>query len=430
MGLAFSTPSVLIALALVVIVSYLFNILSRVTRIPSVLMLLGMGLAVRALSEGPLQGRIPDVQPILEVLGSIGLIMIVLEAALDLELVRENRKMIFGSLNLTLAEMGVSVAFVAAVMHYGLGADWSSSVVYAIPLGILSSAIIIPSVENLRKHSVKEFMIYQSTISDILGIMLFYFVIEGLQHPTGGWQPWLEGFLWSFGGSIFVSALFAYLLVLLLQHIRTSLKMFLLIAVLILLYAVGKLLHLSSLLVILFFGLMLRNPQLFFRGFLQRWINMDVVKSLLGDFQLITRETAFIVRTFFFVVFGFSIALSSLTKGSTIFVSALVVVGLLYWRVVAVKALMPNSDRIIRYMAPRGLITILLFYSIPPELSIAGFDRGLLLYVILASNVYMAWGMVRNRSLSEDKTLRQVLQETGSVDPGAGPDSVDPVGDK
>jgi len=204
----------------------------------------------------------------------------------------------------------------------------------------------------------------------------------------------------------------------------------LLIAVLILLYAVGKLLHLSSLLVILFFGLMLRNPQLFFRGFLQRWINMDVVKSLLGDFQLITRETAFIVRTFFFVVFGFSIALSSLTKGSTIFVSALVVIGLLYWRAVAVKALMPNSDRIIRYMAPRGLITILLFYSIPPELSIAGFDRGLLLYVILASNVYMAWGMVRNRSLSEDKTLRQVLQETGSVDPGAGPDSVDPVGDK
>lgn len=430
MGLAFSTPSVLIALALVVIVSYLFNLVSRATRIPSVLMLLGMGLAVRALSEGPLQGRIPDVQPLLEVLGSIGLIMIVLEAALDLELVRENRKMIFGSLNLTVAEMGISVAFVAAILHYGLGADWARAWVYALPLGILSSAIVIPSVEHLRKHSVKEFMIYQSTISDILGIMLFYFVTEGLQHPTGGWQPWLQGFLWSFGGSVVVSAVFAYALVLLLQHIRTALKMFLLIAVLILLYAVGKLLHLSSLLVILFFGLMLRNPQLFFRGFLQRWINMDVVRTLLVDFQLITRETAFIVRTFFFVVFGFSIALGSLTKGSTIFLSALVVVGLLYWRSVAVTALMPNSDRIIRYMAPRGLITILLFYSIPPELSLASFDRGLLLYVILASNIYMAWGMVRNRSLAEDKTLRQVLQETGSIAPGSGPDSVDPVGDK
>ncbi|MGA1397583.1 MAG: cation:proton antiporter [Schleiferiaceae bacterium] len=426
MGLEFSTPSVLIALALVVIVSYLFNLVSRATRIPSVLMLLGMGLAVRALSEGPLQGRIPDVQPLLEVLGSIGLIMIVLEAALDLELVRENRKMIWGSLNLTLAEMGVSTVFVAAVLHYGLGAGWAPAVVYALPLAILSSAIVIPSVENLRKHSVKEFMIYQSTVSDILGIMLFYFVTEGLQHPTGGWQPWLQGFLWSFGGSIVVSAVFAYLLVLLLQHIRTSLKMFLLIAVLILLYAVGKMLHLSSLLVILFFGLMLRNPQLFFIGFLKRWINMDVVRTLLGDFQLITRETAFIVRTFFFVVFGFSIALGSLTKGSTIFLSALVVVGLLYWRATAVKVLMPNSDRIIRYMAPRGLITILLFYSIPAELQLPGFDRGLLLYVILASNVYMAWGMVRNRSLSEDKTLREVLQETGAVAPG----SVDPVRDE
>ena len=430
MGLTFSTPSILIALALVVILSYLFNLLSRATRIPSVLMLLSTGLALRALSEGPLQGRIPDVQPALEVLGSIGLIMIVLEAALDLELVRENRKMIFGGLNLTLAEIGISVAFVAAILHFGLSADWSRSVVYAIPLAILSSAIIIPSVEHLRKRSVKEFMIYQSTISDILGIMLFYFVIEGLQHPTGGWQPWLQSFLWSFVGSVVVSALFAYALVLLLQKIRTSLKMFLLIAVLILLYAVGKILNLSSLLIILIFGLMLRNPQIFIRGFLLRWINMDVVRSLLLDFQLITRETAFIVRTFFFVVFGFSIALGSLTKGSTVFISGLVVVGLLYWRGQAVKALMPNSDRIIRYMAPRGLITILLFYSIPPELSIAGFDRGLLLYVILASNVYMAWGMVRNRSLSEDKTLRQVLQETGSVDPGAGPDSVDPVGDK
>ena len=430
MGLAFSTPSILIALALVVILSYLFNLLSRATRIPSVLMLLSTGLALRALSEGPLQGRIPDMQPALEVLGSIGLIMIVLEAALDLELVRENRKMIFGGLNLTIAEIGISVAFVAAILHFGLSADWSRSVVYAIPLAILSSAIIIPSVEHLRKRSVKEFMIYQSTISDILGIMLFYFVIEGLQHPTGGWQPWLQSFLWSFVGSVVVSALFAYALVLLLQKIRTSLKMFLLIAVLILLYAVGKILNLSSLLIILIFGLMLRNPQIFIRGFLLRWINMDVVRSLLLDFQLITRETAFIVRTFFFVVFGFSIALGSLTKGSTVFISGLVVVGLLYWRGQAVKALMPNSDRIIRYMAPRGLITILLFYSIPPELSIAGFDRGLLLYVILASNVYMAWGMVRHRSLSEDKTLRQVLQETGSVDPGAAPDSVDPVGDK
>jgi hypothetical protein len=426
MGLEFSTPSVLIALALVVIVSYLFNLLSRATRIPSVLMLLSMGLAVRALSEGPLNGRIPDVQPLLEVLGSIGLIMIVLEAALDLELVRENRKMIFGSLNLTLAEMSVSIAFVASVLHFGLNANWSSSLVYAIPLGILSSAIIIPSVENLRKHSVKEFMIYQSTVSDILGIMLFYFVTEGLQHPTGGWQPWLQGFLWSFVGSVAVSAVFAYALVLLLQFIRTPLKMFLLIAVLILLYAVGKMLHLSSLLVILFFGLMLRNPQLFFFGFLKRWIRTDVVSNLLIDFQMITRETAFIVRTFFFVVFGFSIALNSLTKGSTIYVSALVVVGLLYWRGVAVKALMPNSDRIIRYLAPRGLITILLFYSIPQELSIAGFDRGLLLYVILASNIYMAWGMVRNRSLSEEKSLREVLQETGAVEPG----SVHPVGDE
>jgi len=42
-----NTPSVLIALAAIVIVSYLFNLLAKKTRIPSVLMLLAMGMILR-----------------------------------------------------------------------------------------------------------------------------------------------------------------------------------------------------------------------------------------------------------------------------------------------------------------------------------------------------------------------------------------------
>ena len=81
-----NTPSVLIALAAIVIVSYLFNLLAKRTKVPSVLMLLGMGMILSTVGNYFSVPQ-PNVQPSLEILGSIGLIMIVLEAALDLSLI-------------------------------------------------------------------------------------------------------------------------------------------------------------------------------------------------------------------------------------------------------------------------------------------------------------------------------------------------------
>ena len=410
-----NTPSILIALAAIVIVSYLFNLLAKKTRIPSVLMLLGMGILFNVGGNYASFPQ-PDVRPALEILGSVGLIMIVLEAALDLELRREHTGMIGRSLGLTLLEMGATTFFLSALFHVGMDAPWDRAILYAVPLSILSSAIIIPSVENMR-HDLKEFMIYQSTFSDILGIMLFYFLVEGFENPGGSTSEWLMQFGWSFGVSILVSAVFSYLLVILLQNIKTQLKLFLLIAVLILLYAVGKMLHLSSLLVILIFGLILNNPNLFFPGKLQRWLKADIVSGLLNDFKLITRETAFIVRTFFFVVFGYSIDLGSLANPLVIFFALLALVGIYRIRTVAIQWTVPQPQAVLTYMAPRGLITILLFYAIPPTMGIPQFDNGILLYIILASSVFMAWGMVRNRDKDDHRTLGEVLRETASVDP-------------
>ena len=410
-----NTPSILIALAAIVIVSYLFNLLAKKTRIPSVLMLLGMGILF---SLGGTYAALPqpDVRPALEILGSVGLIMIVLEAALDLELRKEHRSMIGRSMVLTLLEMGGTTFFLAALFHIGMDAPWTRAILYAVPLSILSSAIIIPSVENLR-HDLKEFMIYQSTFSDILGIMLFYFLVEGFETPGGSVTEWLLQFGWSFGVSVLISAVFSYLLVLLLQNIKTQLKLFLLIAVLILLYAVGKMLHLSSLLIILIFGLILNNPKLFFPGKLQKLLKADIVSGLLNYFKLITRETAFIVRTFFFVVFGYSIDLGSLANPLVIFFALLALIGSYRIRAVAIQWTVPKPQAILTYLAPRGLITILLFYAIPPEMGIAQFDNGILLYIILASSVFMAWGMVRHRDKDDHRTLGDVLRDTGSVDP-------------
>ena len=404
------TPSILIALASIVIISYLFNLLAKKTRVPSVLMLLALGILLGLLGKfaGIPQ---PDVRPALEVLGSVGLIMIVLEAALDLELQRKQAGMVGRSMALTFLEMGGTTLFLGFLFHFFMDATWNQAILYAVPLSILSSAIIIPSVENMR-HEMKEFMIYQSAFSDILGIMIFYFLAEGFDKEYSSSADWAIGFGKTFGLSVLVSAIFSYLLVLLLQKIRTQLKLFLLIAVLILLYAIGKMMHLSSLLVILIFGLTLNNQKLFFPGPLRFLLNKEILTGLMGDFKLITRETAFIVRTFFFVVFGYSIDLSSLTSISVILYSAVALVGIYVIRTLSVKFTMNEPKAILTYLAPRGLITILLFYAIPGDMNIPKFDNGILLYIILFSSVYMAWGMVR---VNEDQPQRPIRESIGSI---------------
>ena len=378
-------------------------------------MLLGTGIILGALGKY-FDFPQPNVQPSLEILGSIGLIMIVLEAALDLEFSKDRRSLVGRSFILTLLEMGFTVFFLAGLFHVGMDAPWENAILYAIPLSILSSAIVIPSIEYFKKD-LKEFMIYQSTFSDILGIMLFYFLVEGFENPSGNATEWLLQFGWSFGISVIVSAVFSYLLVIMLQNIKTQLKLFLLISALILLYAVGKLLHLSSLLVILIFGMILNNPQLFFPGRLRRLLKANIVSSLLKDFKLITRETAFIVRTFFFVVFGYSIDLSSLGNPLVIFFAVLSLIGIYQIRKVSVLWTVKTPSTLLNYLAPRGLITILLFYAIPANMSIDQFDNGILLYIILVSSSIMAWGMVRHKEKDDHRTLGEVIRETGSIDP-------------
>jgi cell volume regulation protein A len=43
---------------------------------------------------------------------------------------------------------------------------------------------------------------------------------------------------------------------------------------------------------------------------------------------------------------------------------------------------------------PRGLITVLLFYSIPAQLTLSEFDPGIVLFVIIATTLLMTLGLV------------------------------------
>jgi NhaP-type Na+/H+ or K+/H+ antiporter len=384
--------NLIIALSCVIIFSHLFNILSKRTNIPSVILLIILGIAIKFGLDFYGINHDKLIFSTLEILGIVGLIMIVLEAALDLELSKEKWAIIWKSFTVAIISLGGCSFLIAFIINQFFQEAPMISLVYAIPLSIVSSAIVIPSVSSLSKDK-KEFMIYESTFSDILGIMFFYFLTGNIESEQAG--EVVYGIIGNIIITIVVAFVFSYGLVLLFQRIEGEVKLFLLIALLILIYSIGKQMHLSSLVIILTFGVVINNSKLFFVGKLKDWIDHTEVEKILDELHLVTRETAFVVRTFFFVVFGTTINLKALVNLEVLGVSLMIVAAFFVIRIIVLKVFFWKKSILPELMiTPRGLITVLLFFSIPVELQSDLFNSDIILITILSTSIIMTWGLI------------------------------------
>jgi NhaP-type Na+/H+ or K+/H+ antiporter len=397
-----SAYSKAIAISIILIVSYFFNQVSKKYNIPSVILLIGLGIGVKEFllaSEIDISSYLYET---LELLGIVGLIMIVLEASLELKLNKEKKRLLIQSFALGALSLAVTAFATAYLLHQFLIDDFFKALMYAIPFSILSSAIIIPSLTNLSE-SKREFMIYESTFSDILGIMVFYFLIENVELQTSDIVMNVSGDIVI---TIVASFILSYGLVLLLQYLDAKVKLFFLIAILVLLYSIGKIFHLSSLLIIMVFGLVLNNHDLFFRGIMRRWIHRESIRHILEDFHVVTMESSFVVRTFFFVVFGMSLDFSGIGDMTAISLGlgillVVYLVRMFLFRAIVRKHIYPQV-----WIAPRGLVTILLFFSIPAALQDPNFSSTILMIVILVSGIIMSVALVsRKEDFEEMETL-------------------------
>ena len=391
---ALSAYNLIIACSIIVIISFLFSELARSTNIPSVLMLIVLGIGLQAVVNAAGMGE-TDFFPVLELLGIVGLIMIVLEAAIELELKREKVKPILISFAIALIGL-VGSAWVAALIIKEFGPEMSMAHawLYATPLSILSSAIVIPSVTGL-KNKKKEFHIYESTFSDILGIMLFYFIESQLESHDD--SNGIGEFFGSLGLTLLIAVVASYLLIIVFQRLKGTAKLFLLISVLMLIYAVGKQMHLSSLIIILFFGLVIRNMNLFMFGPLKKLNRPERVEGIYHGLHILTAETSFIVRTFFFVIFGLTITLSHLFYADVAIISSLILASIFVIRFVLLRIFIGPDIFPQVFIAPRGLITILLFYAIPQDLQVPGFDTGILLFLIITTSLIMTFALIYDK---------------------------------
>lgn len=399
----------LIIICSLVVVSYIFSLISKYIRVPSVLLLLfaGIGLRYGADSWGI---SIEFPAKLVEVLGIVGLIMIVFEAGLDLKLEKSKLKLIRNSFFSALVILIISCVFISGILYYWLKEPLIKCAVYAIPLSIMSSSIVIPSL-HLLTSAKKEFLVYEASFSDILGITFFnYFVADEVLT----WKS-----IGIFGGNIFLSIilslLLSFILLFVLAKTKLNIKFFLIFSLLILIYSGGKIFHLPSLIIILVFGLMINNWEKMPVGKLSHYFPHSQVESLHHLLHSITAESSFLLRTFFFLLFGFSIRLSFLNENEVLVIGGLIVIALLIVRYLYLRFFLRTNIFPEVVFIPRGLITIVLFYKIPQGLMLTTFNEGILFFVILCSSIIMTIGMVFYKKGSEDVVEEGQFSERSDI---------------
>ena len=397
-----STVSILFALPLLVIFSYLFDAFARKTKFPAVILLLLTGVLIRVITSANGYEDFEFLNDLIPVLGTIGLILIVLEGALELEINRQKLPTILKGFLSAIVILLLNIVVISWLFNYFLGMELHTATIFATPLSIISSAVAIPSAANLLNQD-KEFVVYESTFSDILGIVIFNYAIR--QAESG--QPMIAiesivGLGLQILGIVVISTLITYVLFRLLQNIEHHVKFFLILSLLILVYAIGKFFHLPALLTIFIFGVFLSNIKELLPKFLLRYFQLNHSEKGLHEFHILTAESTFIVRTFFFLFFGFSIVISDfdsfmpLVYGVLVF-AIMFLIRYLYFVLTSFKI----KPSVLLYMSPRGLISILLFLQIKDleiiQLEKSVIDERMLLIVILTSMLVMTLGTLSNK---------------------------------
>ena len=394
------TPTIIIIFCSLLLVAYLFNLTASKTKIPSVILLLLLGWGIQQVTVF-MEFSIPDFSEVLPVLATMGLILIVLEGALELQLNRSKVGIITKSSLGALLTIFI-LAFVFANFLQSFGYSFKDSLINVIPICIISSAIAIPSVVNLKPFS-REFTLYESSLSDIFGVIFFNFMVLNNSIDSHSFTEFGLQLLII----VVISLVATIALALLLGKIDHHVKFVPIILLVILIYAISKLFHLPGLIFILIFGLSIGNLNQVRRIKWVRRFNTDALQNEIQKFRELTVEGAFLIRALFFILFGYLLDTNEILNLQTIVWSVGISITIFLLRAVQLKLsrlpLMP-----LLFVAPRGLVTILLFLSIPVANSIPLINKSVIIQVILISSLVMTFGLIANakkeKKEEEEKT--------------------------
>lgn len=392
------TSSLLLILSIALIISFFYNNIQRRFNISAVILLLISGVALQFVVRRYF-GNVELPPSMLPIFGTLGLLIIVLEAVLDMDINRENYRLYIKAA----AIATVIVCGSCLVIAYGFMRAYSflspvAAIVYALPLSIVSSAIVIPSLKNLTSE-FRDLIILESVFSDIIGILLFNFFVMAEFNSVSS----IGLFGINFALMVVISLVTTIILGIVLSNLHGKNQHVFILAILIFVYTVAKHFHLSSLILILVFGLFLRNlPQLMSTKIGVRWfgkfLNPENIRTNLTKMNEFVDEIGFIIRTFFFILLGYSINLAALGDLRVILLGVMIAIAIYAVRWLVFLPFPKAKDRLLGIAAaPRGLITVLLFFQLPDKFSSKYFDGGVVFFVVIITSVVMSYALVHNK---------------------------------
>jgi Kef-type K+ transport system membrane component KefB len=391
------TATIIITFCALLLVAYIFDLTSTKTKVPSVILLLVLGWLLQELTTF-LGIKVPDFTTTLPVLGSVGLILIVLDGSMELDFNRSKLKFIsksfLGSLFSTFA-----IAFAIAIMFFQAGgSSFNSALINAIPISIISSAIAIPSSRNMsRRH--REFVVYDTSFSDIVGVIFFTFIFMSSKYSFGTFAE--------FGLQIVLMVIISLVatvgLSFLLSKLDHHIKFIPIILLVILIYSVAEFYHLPALIFILLFGISIGNLDKLKRISILQSLYTGSLDKEVTRFREITSEATFLIRSLFFLMFGFLVETSEILNADSLQRAFCIVGVILIIRALQLKLTGQKIFPLV-FIAPRGLITILLFLTISPLDKIGFVNQNLILQIVVITTLIM---MIGTLSPNKEQELKK-----------------------
>ncbi|MBF2707053.1 cation:proton antiporter domain-containing protein [Flavobacterium soyangense] len=389
------SASIIITVCILLLLAYFFDITSSKTKIPSIILLLILGWFVK---QGTvlLHISIPNLSPILPVVGTIGLILIVLEGSLELELKKSKWDLVGKSTIVALVPM-LLLSFGLGYAYYYYGnISFKDGLANAIPMAVISSAVAITSAKNLITTQ-KEFITYESSLSDIFGVLFFNFITLHTVIDAITFGEFFLDLIIIFVVSFVATLGLAYLL----SKITHRVKFAPIIILIILIYFISKEYHLPALFFILFIGLFLGNLNEMSSFFFMEKLRPEILEKEVYKFRELITEFTFLIRALFFLLFGFVIKTAELLNPKTIIWAVLITVSIFIIRGIFLKIVKLPLNPLL-FIAPRGLITVLLFLSVPISQATELSNKSVIIQVIILTAFIMMIGFMVTKKLKED----------------------------
>ncbi len=406
----------------VILIGFFANLLFRVTKIPSVLLLIAIGVVL-----GPVTGWITSASliTIAPFFGTLALLVILFEGGLGLDIETVIRQAPKAALLAVLVFI-FSVASVAAFAFFILHMSPSNSLMIAGIFAASSPAICLPVVSGLSiRKEIQTMLKLESTLGDVLLIVSVLLIMEF--QTSGGLSSMgmISRFFMSFAVAFVIASVSGAMWSRLIGWMgREPLAYMLTLGFVFLLYFSVEELGGSAAIAVLMFGLMLENMHVVAdrvsKG-VRAFIGIDIraEQFVLHEFMKnITEELSFLVRTFFFVYLGLILNFGSITLMIAVS-SAGIVILLLASRWIAVQSIKgrcrftAGEMQIVMSMLPRGLATAVMAF-LPAQYGVSGTEL-LPVYaftIIVLTNVLMTGGIiVAERRLAREKTAESFRPE-------------------